>query len=466
MQHDNFKNIIFTTIILLSSHSISVYSKPLPIFDFRKADREFIKLSSDIYKEISEDNSSNVKSIGLLHKKIKDLQSKNNSPGAIRYITRNIDLVKKNIDHESFVYYINILLSNNEWHTASKLLEYVLVESDKSLASNIKFIFAKHYFNKGDFKKSLDLLRGINQHLSINNGHYALIMMGVILQKQKKHRESLKFYDKVPTTSKYYGYAQLNKAIVYIRQGWWSDAHIIINSSLKTPKNNQKFSSEFINRLYLVIGYSFLQQEYFREARESFRNVKTDSIYANRALLGIALSAANQGDNTGALNILNILQNKNLHTLPVEETYLLLPYIYERIGQHKTASASYSIALNYYQKKISKLKRIVKKIQNKDLRTFHLVDNKLKLNDFEFQISNQETMHLLRNKKLLNQLIKINNNPLLSEKASSLAEKYNHLLSKVASEKLKERISFLESYQNQSQYGVARLYDNSQKSEQ
>jgi len=465
MQHNNFKNIVFTTIIVLSCHSISVYSKPLPTFDFEKADKEFIKLSSDIFTEISEKNIINIKSIELLHNKIKDLQSKNNNSESIRYITQNINLVKKNIDHESFVYYINILLSNNEWHTASKLLEYVLIESDKSLASNIKFIFAKHYFNKGDFKKSLELLRGINQHLSVNNGHYALIMMGVILQKQKKHRESLKFYNKVPATSKYYGYAQLNKAIVYIRQGWWSDAHIIINGSLNPPKNKQRFSSEFINRLYLVIGYSFLQQEYFREARESFRNVQTQSIYANRALLGIALSAANQGDNTGALNILNILQKKNLNILPVEETYLLLPYIYERIGQHKTASASYSIALNYYQKKISKLKGVVKSIQKNDLSTLNLVDDKLKINDFEFQISNQKTIQLLRNKKNLNQLIKATNNPILTNKASSLAEKYNHLLSKIASKKIKERISFLESYQNQSQYGIARLYDNSQKSE-
>jgi len=465
MQHNNLKNLVFTIIIALSCHSISVYSKPLPIFDLEKADREFIKLSSEIYTKISGDNTTNIKSIEFLYNKIKGLQSENNNTESLRYIARNINLVKKNIDHESFVYYINILLENNEWSTASDLLEYVLVESDKSLASNIKFIFAKYYFNKGDFKKSLELLKGINQHLSVNNGHYALIMMGVILQKQKKHRESLKFYEKIPTTSKYYGYAQLNKAIVYIRQGWWSDAHIIINNSLKTPKDKQRFSSEFINRLYLVIGYSFLQQEYFREARESFRNVQTQSIYANRALLGIALSAANQGDNTGALNILNVLQKKNLNILPVEETYLLLPYIYERIGQHKTASASYSIALNYYQKKISKLKGVIKRIQLNDLSTLNLEDNKLKISDFEFQISNKQAIQLLKNKKHLTRLINTTSNPILTKQVSSLETKYNHLLSGIASKKIKERISFLESYQNQSQYGIARLYDNSQKPE-
>jgi len=465
MQHNNLKNLVFIIIIALSCHSISVYSKPLPIFDLEKADREFIKLSSEIYTKITGDNTTNIKSIEFLYNKIKGLQNENNNTESIRYITRNINLVKKNIDHESFVYYINILLENNEWRTASNLLEYILVESDKSLASNIKFIFAKYYFNKGNFKKSLELLKGINQHLSVNNGHYALIMMGVILQKQKKHRESLKFYEKIPTTSKYYGYAQLNKAIVYIRQGWWSDAHIIINNSLKTPKDKQRFSSEFINRLYLVIGYSFLQQEYFREARESFRNVQTQSIYANRALLGIALSAANQGDNTGALNILNVLQKKNLNILPVEETYLLLPYIYERIGQHKTASASYSIALNYYQKKISKLKGVIKRIQLNDLSTLNLEDNKLKISDFEFQISNKQAIQLLKNKKHLTRLINTTSNPILTKQVSSLETKYNHLLSGIASKKIKERISFLESYQNQSQYGIARLYDNSQKPE-
>jgi len=431
------------------------------------ADKDFIALSSKVYNSSSIINNQNKTTIDELYGNIISLQKSKKEMVSIQHIISNLDLIQKNIDHESIFKFILILLSNNEWNTSNKLLKNIVNVGDKSLISNVKFIFAQHYFEKGDYTKSKEMLTNITSDLSVDNGHYASIMNGIILQKLKRHRESLVFYDKVPSDSPHYGHAQLNKAIVYIRQGWWADAHIIIrklfNQVKVKIKGKSKLSPEFINRLYLVVGYSFLQQEYFRESRENFRSIHTQSGYANRAMLGIALSAANQGDNVGALNILNILQEQNKKDLAIEETYLLLPYIYERIGQHKTASASYSIALSYYKKRISEIKDIVSGIKHLEQTNFKINNNSLTIKENNVNISNKKTLNIIKNlKKLRLFQSKIENNNLLLEINSQINANQS-LLTEIISKKLVKRINFLESYQNQAQYGIARLYDNSRK---
>ncbi len=457
--------LVLTTLVVFTGTTFANTAKikPQAPLDADLLDSEFIRLSKAIYSKNIAVNSAVFKNINSFQSRLNSLISENNETAAIRLVIRNLELIKNNIDHNSVFTVIRLLLKNNEYLTANNLLEHIKKEGDVSLISNIVFLFSKYHFNHEDYKKTLQTLDGIIPYLSVNDGHFALIMNGISLQKIKLHRKALVSYEKVPETSVYYEYAQLNKAIVYIRQGWWSDAHLIITHLLNKRKTSKsKHDRELVNRLYLVLGYSFLQQEYFRESRNAFRNIEKDSIYANRALLGIALAAANQGDNVGALNVLNILQQKNEKILPVDESYLLLPYIYERIGQNKTASASYSLALSYYENRIKELNSLIRKYRNKSFTKLPIVNNKLSLdgNLIELNDRNNEIFNNYRQLKMFSNIV---SDPETSRKISLLTHKYQALLDKIVSEKLKQNIEYLESYQNQSQFGIARLYDNSRK---
>lgn len=447
------------------SFSSAGYSKQNNISDFKKANDEFLSLSLSVYKDQHTASNARKLSLDALNQKIIALQSVHDSFNSVQLIIANLELIKKNIDNKFLFDFIGILLKNNAFLPAFDLLQHTVKNADKSLTSNVKFIFAKYYFNKGDFAKSQQSLSGITSDLSIDNGHYASIMQGVLLQNIKKHRQSIQHYDSVPLTSKYYNYAQLNKAIVYIRQGWWTDAHLIINQLLISQKPQKNDFKEITNRLLLVAGYSFLQQEYFRESRKSFRGISINSKYANRALLGIALSAANQGDNTGALNILNVLQKKNINSLTVEETYLLLPYIYERVGQHKTSAASYRIGLSFYEKRINELQLSLLQIK-KDMRLLDL--NKI-LTSMKYNyipLADGQTKHLLHNIRILKVLSKKSKTTSIAKKIKALNLTHKRLLTINISKSINKRIQYLQSYQNQSQFGIARLYDNSRKNKQ
>jgi len=457
-------NIYWLTICVLACLTNIAMADDVDKSKVDKLDKQFINLSNITYSDSSLYKKNSIKisnKISSLYSKVKALNEAHNYPAALIEIHANKALIKKNIDNESIYYFLNLLLSHNDWILASSIYAHIIKEGDKSLISNVKYIFAKYHYFRNEWNKTLTLLSGINSDLGVNEGHYALVMNGIVLQKLKKHREALKFYNQVPIKSKYYNYAQLNKATVNIRQGWWSDAHIIINKLLTSNESKPVYEEEFINRLYLVLGYSFLQQEYFRESRNSFRNIRKYSQYSNRALLGISLAAANQGDNIGALNILNILQEEKTRSLSTEESYLLLPYIYERLGQYKTASASYTIALRYYQTRIKEVENILISIKTNPHNLLPDTENTLIFKGTNIHISSNKELANIKNRRELITLKSIAQDKKTHDIIDKLIFDYDLHIAEQATRILQKTLYNLKSYLNQSQYGIARLYDNS-----
>ncbi len=453
-----FRISIVATLWLLAFNY--AYCADVTITKINELDKHFKTLSSEVYKKTIFIEKKPPKNIKSLYKITQKLNTQNKHHAAIKYIIQYKKLITENIDDDSIFFFINLLLKHNEWNTAYKLYQQIKAEGDKSLISNATFIFVKYYIDKNEWDKTLNLLTDIFDDLTIDDGHYALIMKGVALQYKKKHRVALQYYKQIPSSSKFYNQAQLNIAIVFIRQGWWADAHIVINKLL-TKKTNDHLDPELRNRLYLVLGYSFLQQEYFRESRNAFRNIEQQSQYADRALLGISLAASSQGDNFGALNVLNILNGKKSQVLAVEESYLLLPFVYEKIGQLKTASASYTIALNYYKKRIYELKSIIKNINNNSVNNIKINQNLINIKNNNINFTEEYPISFLNNLKEIKAFKTSTMNIKLTRKINSLLNKYNTILVKIIVEKLNTRIIFLENYLNQSQFGIARLYDNS-----
>lgn len=380
---------------------------------------------------------------------------------AVAVITANLPLIKKHIENPKVIDYITLLLDQNDWQTASTLFTLIKEEASKTLVANVAYLFAGYYFERNKWPQVLEQLNGIIADLPQDRSHHALLMQGIALQRLKKHREAIKLYEKIPATSKYYVTARLNMAVANIRQDWWTDAHTIINNLLKHPVLAQQ--EETIDRLYTTLGYSFLQQQYYRNSRDAFRNVGQNGSYANQALLGIALTAANQDDYIGALNAVRLLKEKTVPDLPVDESYLLMPYFYEKLKQHTTASAGYDEAVQYYTNRINALSAAMQA----DVTSFRKLlsfDNKQRLHyqNQIIDIQNFAPRAFIHNYQLLSQY-----RPYLDKLADKKVEQefarldssYAGALHKYMRVALDERINQLTHYMNQSRYGIARLID-------
>ena len=439
---------------------------------FEQLNTRLNTLAGDLHHQIALSRSKslpNIDTIEKLESHTRQFLDQGDAINAINLILLNIKLIKNNLNDNSALFFLSLLLDNNQLGVATSLLEIIKKEGEKSLKSNASFLFATYYFHENKWQECLQQVADTYTDLPDKQANHALLMTGVSLQHLKDHRKAIIFYERISNTSEYYLYARLNIAVAYIRQGWWTDAQAAIHQALKPGTHVSSHSNEEItNRLYLVLGYSLLQKEYYRDAREAFRNIKTSSRYTNRALLGIALASANQDDLIGALNALSALKNKENIDLSIDESYLLYPFIYKKLGQEMTATTSYNEAIKYYQTRIENLD----KPYNKALSGLNAIkktrnDYELVINNNLFELNRELPESVIKNPDRIVALLKASST--LSSaaakksisKLTELQQDYKAAYIAVENEIISQRKVYLNSYLNQSRYGLANLFDTS-----
>lgn len=426
-------------------------------------DTRFQQLSTRFYTGLVRlDKSAKIDSIEALAQTVERYREQGQIVNAIATIFHNRALVEKNIDTTPIINIYKVLLEANEWNTAAELYKKIKKQGDKSLVSNVSFSLAQYHFARNQWEEAIAILGPIRSDLPPEDYHHALLMHGISLQRMQKHRVALREYVKIPARSRYYVAARLNMAVANIRQDWWTDAHIIINELLNDKRRNN--AGELTDRLYTVMGYSLLQQQYFRNSRDAFRKVGLNGKYSNKALLGLALTAAYQEDFVGALNAVKILKNKNDRDLPVDEANLLLPFFYEKLKQLTTANTGYLEAVKYYEVRIQNIKEAMGNDADVLWNQVIATDTgDVVLNGEILNLSEKLPKFIFDNIKMLTQfeshMVRLGDAALTREFAS-LRNAYQSTIRKVAQTLLDEKISHITHYMNQSRYGLARMQDH------
>lgn len=434
-----------------------------PNAELASLDARFQQFSTRFYSGLVRlDKSDKIDSIEALAEAVERFRAQGQIVSAIATIIHNRALVEKNIDTTPIINIYKILLEANEWNTAAELYKKIKKQGDKSLVSNVSFSLAQYHFARNQWGEAISILGSIRSDLPPEDYHHALLMHGISLQRLQKHRVALREYVKIPVTSRYYVSARLNMAVANIRQDWWTDAHLILNELLDDKRH--KSDSELTDRLYTVMGYSLLQQQYFRNSRDAFRKVGLNGKYSNRALLGLAITAAYQEDFVGALNAVKILKNKNNRDLPVDEANLLIPFFYEKLKQLTTANTGYLDAITYYETRIQNIKEAMgsdadvlsKQVIATEMGNIILNGEILDLGEklprfifdnFEMLTQFESHMHRLGDAVLTREFVSLNN-------------AYQSTIRKAAQALLEEKISHITHYMNQSRYGLARMQDH------
>lgn len=460
------KHLIFLLSLVINFTLSPLCAAAISNTEISTLEKDFQNITNGVYTALSKNLSechNRADSLKSLNLTLQEISKQNKNVIGICLIHNNLSLIQKNIDNKEVFPIFQFLLDNNNLLLANKLYAQAKNDGDKSLLSNISFIYARYYLKRKEWKKVLQYIAGTYNDLGAEDANLARLFTGVALQKIKKHRKAVKIYSKIPQHSKYYPAARLNIATAYIRQDWWTDAHLKINEILNDKKIHTH--TEMINRLYLVLGYSLLRKEFYRDSREAFRNIEVNSSYFNKALLGIALTATNQEDFIGALNAIKILKSKKNLDLSVDESHILLPYIYEKLNQNMTASASYTDAQKYYRERIENITQIKnEKKHNINAQKVLNNNNQIEIENNILNFSDYFPASFLTNSTQIDELSNYTshiNSVTLKNNYQNLKVKYNKLLSKMFDVVFDKRIIYLNSYMNQSRFGMARLFDNS-----
>lgn len=443
--------------LFVSSNS---WAKDTLLGQIKRLDESFQSVSSRFYQETSS-TRHNYDDISQLHAEIMRLSARTDDIDAIQVLYNNESVVMDNVDDKAIFTFLRILLGNNEWSMANRIFDAIEEEGDKSLTATVHYIFAKYFANRQEWDKVNHLLENTITELAANDAAYGYLLKGVALQHLKRHRQALQYYNKVLPSSQYYPEAQLNIATADIRLGWWADADNVVKKLIQ--KNIINPDNELYNRLYLVIGYELLQKDYYRNARNAFRKVSLKSHHTNRALLGIGLTAVSQGDYVGGINALSILRNKQTLDLSVDESYLVLPYVYSKLQQELTVTAGYNEAVNYYKKRIATLELISNHHYTFDSVKYDTNTKSLIVDNNSFDYDNAFPKSFIDNYRLL---INFSKNTIRQQQRlqiNNLISEYDKVLQQIIKTLSGRRVTYLNSYLSQARYGLATLFDKSSK---
>jgi len=421
-------------------------------------EQEYQRISAASYHELSQQNKfPSIGSIEELQSALLTAEKAKNNSLAIGLVVNNQGLIKAHLNADALQFFSRRLLNAKQEQLAKELLSIADTYGDDYMSGRVNFELAKYYAGQNAWNSATETLKKIDitNNLVSSDADEAFIILGAALQQDKKHRESLTYYNKIKPTSKQYRIAQLNTAIAYIRQDWWTDAQLAIDSAIAA---DPKDADGLTNRLYTVLGFSQLQNGFYRNSRESFRKVKLKSHYSNRALLGLGMAALYQEDFVGALNAFNHLKQKDPNDISVLESYLLSSFSLEKLKQPKTATASYSEAINFYEQKYQYYDNLRNNLLSQ--RQAGAIENNL------FKTINADLQHI--QPELLSTSEKINAlNSLLSYHMSgpqeSAIKQLNSRLTDVylalASDAIQQKQNIINSYLSQSRFGLAKLYD-------
>lgn len=375
-------------------------------------------------------------------------------------IRANQDLLLQSASKKEFEILLDYLYRHNDTATIQALAEGLKKQRDPVALSNYYFLLAKYYESRSNWSGVQAALSKVQvRDLNIANNHYYNLLMGYALQSLKQHRKALTYYRDIPETSPYFSHVKLNEGTAFLRQGWWTEAHIEFEKAIKAL-DLAGGDPELRNRILVVLGYSQLNYDFYRDARATFRKVALNSGSMNKALMGIGLAAAYQNDFAGAANAFALLTEKTPADLSVDEAYLLLPTAQVEAKDGAGAATAYQKAIRHYENKIRELENRQQNLKgsNFDSSITLIRESDSKAAEF-YGAQNDIPSFLLNNYQNLLAMRDASSTLGMIGQYSALHAQYKALLEGITLQNIDARISILNSYLSQAKFGMAQLYD-------
>ncbi len=425
----------------------------------KSLDDRYQKLVSQYYRSSAE-GSQPIVDVDQLYAQVISTSERQHPLPAIRLLAANLETLEAAPDHPTIPKLVDFLLQQNQWRLVNRVKSLVDASGDSTNLAYLDYHQARYQARLNQWELVHSLIKDTFSELSSEDSDYAYLLQGSALQYLEQHRASTESYANIPATSQLYIHAQFNTAIASIRQGWLTEARLTIKQIIPAAPASE---AGMINRIYLMLGYALLHKEYYRDARDAFRKVKLDSRYANKALLGIALTAISQGDYVGGLNALEILKNRQSTDLSADEAYLLIPHIYVALQQLDRVADSFLESIDFYQQKLLTLNNLKHLKPRFEEYVLEPDSGDIIFHGRHFPLSRDYPFYLLGNRNDLHYLKRNGTTENLSRQVNQLLIEHDKMLKLVFEDMIETRGKIFTSYINQSRYGLARHYDESQQ---
>ena len=250
---------------------------------------------------------------------------------------------------------------------ARSIFEELLAQHPKpAVRDRAWFYLGKNYYERGDADNALVMLdRGGNALPHRLQQERDYLRANIALQHGDLGAAQLPANDD-KKLNPWYPYLLFNRGVLQSQQG---DAQGAANSfaQLAALPLREEEHKALRDRAFTASGYTYLGAQQPQAALDAFRQVRLNSPFADKALLGYGWAAAQTNDFQLALQPWQELNRRSLLSPAVQESLLAVPYAYEKLGASAQALAEYQRAEQMYVQEIARIDDATSTLQKTSL---------------------------------------------------------------------------------------------------
>ena len=260
-----------------------------------------------------------------------------------------------------------LYLSYDLHEQAGKVLDE-LIQADIPAETRDRawFNLSKLRYQRGFYPEAEQALIQIQDSLPDYRQAERLNLLANIYLNQQKYDKAVKTLKEFPSDSTWQAYAQFNLGVALVKLGKLDEGI----KQLTQVGKMKSTSSEMIalrDKANLALGYAHLKHEQPDAASEAFNRIRLNGPLSNQALLGVGWAWNMQAQYNMALLPWIELKSRSTFDPAVQESYLAIPYNFEKIAKPKLALVYYTGATKSYEAQLRKLNNISKAVDGGEL---------------------------------------------------------------------------------------------------
>ena len=228
------------------------------------------------------------------------------------------------------------------------------------------FNLAKLRYQRGFYPEAEQALTNVQDSLPDYRQAERLNLLANIYLNQQQYDKAAATLTEFSGDSSWQAYAQFNLGVAFVKLGKLEEGI----EQLTLVGKMKPSSSELIalrDKANLALGYAHLKHNQPEAAGEAFNRVRLNGPLSNQALLGVGWAWNMQAQYNMALLPWIELKARSTFDPAVQESYLAIPYNFEKIAKPNLALIYYTGAIKSYEAQLRKLDNISKAIDGGEL---------------------------------------------------------------------------------------------------
>ena len=218
------------------------------------------------------------------------------------------------------------------------------------------FYLGKIQYQRGLYEQAKIHLGKANTFLPARLEDERLTLMALVLLQSNDLEGAIAHLNQIVDEGTDLNYSRYNLAVAMLTSGKPGAAMRVLREAA-TAKKVDAESAALIDRIDIALGFHYLEQQQFAQAKSHFNKVELHGPFSTQALLGLGWAAFGANDFGSAKAAWRELVTRDSADTSVLEGYLALPFLSYHVQNYNASLADYQNAIDVYKKELEWLDR-------------------------------------------------------------------------------------------------------------